>query len=79
MRALDQKFLDNCPSEFKPTLYHCYVEDTFVFFAVGRKLISSCLIVITVMKISIFAAELANEIKLQFLDALITLNNKLLH
>ena len=71
MRALDQKFLDNCPSEFKPTLYHCYVEDTFVFFAVGRKLINSCLIVITVMKISILRLNWPMKLNYNFLMLLL--------
>ena len=32
MCALEQKFLDNCPSEFKPILYRRYVHDTFCIF-----------------------------------------------
>ena len=53
MCALEHKFLDNCPSGFKPALYCRYVDDTFAFFVIGSKLISSCLILIPVMKISL--------------------------
>ena len=32
MCHLEQNFLDNCPSEHKPTLYRRYVDDTFALF-----------------------------------------------
>ena len=32
MSALEQRFLDKCPAEFKPTLYRRYVHDTFWIF-----------------------------------------------
>ena len=32
MCALERKFLDNCPSLFKPTLYRRRVDDTFCIF-----------------------------------------------
>ena len=85
MCALEHIFLDKGIKKYvlMPTLYRRCVDDTFcilcmlmilfVFFAIGCKLISSCLILIPVMKISLLWLNLAMIISYHFLILLLHL------
>ena len=77
---LEKRFLDTCPSEFKPVLYRRYLDDTFVLF---RHQSHAALFVdyINGMHANIeFTAEIEKHNKLNFLDMLIYReNNKKIH
>ena len=72
MCSLEQKYLNGCPSEFKPVLYHRYVDDTFCLFK-HRDHIDKFLEYINNFHPNIkFTVDIEEENKLPFLDVLVT-------
>ena len=75
MCALERKFLENCPFEFKPSFYRRYVDDTFCIFR-NRQQVDKFLSYINSFHENItFTSELSTDNKLPFLDTLVTFNN----
>ena len=71
MCSLEQKYLNGCPSEFKPFLYRRYVDDTFCLFK-HRDHIDKFLEYINNFHPNIkFTVDIEEENKLPFLDALV--------
>ena len=72
MCALEQKYLNGCPSEFQPVLYHRYVDDTFCLFR-HREHVDKFLAHINNFHPSItFTVEVEENNSLPFLDVLVT-------
>ena len=71
MCALKRKFLDNCPSEFQPTLYRRYVDDTFSIPRNRKKVDKFLSYINSRLENTTFTAELGNDNKLPFLDTLV--------
>ena len=75
MCALERKFHDNCPYEFKPSLYRHYVDDTFCIFR-NRQQVDKFLSYINSFHENItFTSEVGTDNKLPFLDTLVTFGN----
>ena len=75
MFALEEKFLDNCPSDFKPILYRRYVDDTFGTFRNKQQVDNFLSYINSCHKNITFTAEISTDDKLPFLDTLVTLDN----
>ena len=72
MCALEQKYLNGCPSEFKPVLYRRYVDDTFCLFR-HREHVDKFLEYINNFHPNIkFTVEVEEDNNLPFLDVLVT-------
>ena len=72
MSHLEQRYLTNCPSEFKPVLYRRYVDDTYCLFR-DRSHITMFLEYINCQHPNInFTTEIESENSLAFLDVLVT-------
>ena len=70
--ALEQKYLNGCPSEFKPVLYRRYVDDTFCLFR-HREHVDKFLEHINNFHPNIkFTVEVEEDNNLPFLDVLVT-------
>ena len=73
MCALERKYLKTCPSEFKPSLFRCYVDNSFCNVR-NRQQDDVFLFYINFHENIIFMAELGNDNKLPFLDTFVTFN-----
>ena len=72
MCSLEQKYLNGCPSEFKPVLYRRYVDDTFCLFK-HRDHIDKFLEYINNFHSNItFTVDIEEETKPPLLDVLVT-------
>ena len=72
MCALEQKYLNGCPSEFKPVLYRRYVDDTYCLFR-HREHVDKFLEHINKFHPNIrFTVEVEEDNNLSFLDVLVT-------
>ena len=75
MSVLETRYLNNCPSEFKPVLYRRYVDDTFCLFR-NRDHVYSFLEYINRQHPNIkFTYELETDDALPFLDVLVNDDN----
>ena len=72
MRRLEQRYLANCPSQFKPVLYRIYVDDTYCLFG-DRSHITMFLEYIYCQHPNInFSTENESENSLAFLGVFVT-------
>ena len=65
MCTLERKFLDNCPSEFKPSLYRRCVDDAFCIFRNRQR----------VDKLMSYITSFHEHITFSYVDTLVTFNN----
>ena len=75
MCAFEQKFLDKCPSEFKPILYRLYIDDAFCIFSNKQQVEKFLSYINSYHTYITLTAEVGADNKLPFLDTLFTFKN----
>ena len=75
MCALEQNFLSNCPSSFKPLLCRRHVDDTFCFYQTNEQVDSLLQYINSFHKNISFTVEKSVENTLRSLDTLVTYEN----
>ena len=69
--VLEQKYVNDCPSQFTPILYHLYVDDTFCLFKDSKDVDLFLHCINNAHPIIQFTVEIENSGSLLFLDILV--------